>query len=79
MIFHSLMTVFIIRGTLFQKRCIMSCGRHYKPICPFSNSSFSYVNKDTVELAETLFDLFDDEIISYISNIDYFHTLQNHL
>lgn len=82
MIFHSLIAAFIARGELSQKGCIMHFWKGNKPVCPFSNSSFTYVNKDTIELVETLFDLFDDDIISCISNIDLdgcLNTLQNNL
>lgn len=82
MIFHSLLVAFIMRGELIQKSGIKPFQNGVKPICPFSNSSLTYVNKDTIELAETLFDLLDDDIISCISNIDLetcIHTLQNHL
>lgn len=82
MIFHLLMSAFIMHGELFQTSCIVPFWKYNKPICPFSNSSLPYVPKDTIEIAETLFDLFDDDIISCISNIDvdaYIHTLQNHL
>lgn len=82
MIVHLLMGAFIMHGELFQKGCTIPFWKDNKPICPFSNSSLPYVTKDTIEIAETLFDLFNDDIISYISSIDvdaYVHTLQNHL
>lgn len=82
MIFRSLIATFIMRGELPQKDCIAPFWKGNKPVCPFSNSSFTYVNKETIEITETLFDLFDDDIISCISNIDLdvcLHTLQNHL
>lgn len=82
MIFHLLIGAFIMPGELLQKGCIVPFWKDNKPICPFSNSSLPYVTKDTIEIAETLFDLFDDDIISYISNIDLetcISTLQNHL
>lgn len=82
MTFYSLIALFIMPGELLRKGCIMPFWKDNKPKCLFSNSSLPYVTKDTIEFAETLFDLFDDDIISCISNIDLetcIHTLQNHL
>lgn len=78
MIFFPFIVSFIMRGNLSHKCCPIQNG--ISSICPLTNSSLIHINEDILELTETLIELFDDDIITYISNIDlhvYLNTLQN--